>query len=214
MTNEKMTIHRALAELKVLEDRIESEINDANFCTAAKHSETKLNGMSIEQYKAVGAAAFQKIKDLIKRRDAIKRAVIDSNSRTEVEIGGETYTVAMAISMKQHGLDMYDLLYKQMLRQHSYAVGMIERKNADLEINADAMLKQTFGQQAEKSGMNADTIPKFREAYMAPLRYELFDCIDIKAKIDELHDWIDKFSADVDAALSASNAVTTIEISY
>lgn len=38
MTTETMTIHRGLAELKVLENRIIKTISGAKFCAAAKQS--------------------------------------------------------------------------------------------------------------------------------------------------------------------------------
>lgn len=51
MTTETMTIHRGLAELKVLENRIVKTISEAKFCAAAKQSMKKLNGVPIEDYK-------------------------------------------------------------------------------------------------------------------------------------------------------------------
>lgn len=47
MTTETMTIHRALAELKVLENRINKTISDAKFCAAVKQSMKKVNGVSL-----------------------------------------------------------------------------------------------------------------------------------------------------------------------
>ena len=38
--------------------------------------------------------------DLIKRRDAITKAIVASNAVTEVTINGETMTVASAIELK------------------------------------------------------------------------------------------------------------------
>lgn len=51
MTTETMTIHRALAELKVLDDRIMKLLSEAKFCGAAKNCMQKLGGVTIEEYK-------------------------------------------------------------------------------------------------------------------------------------------------------------------
>lgn len=75
MTNEKMTIHQALCELKILDKRIPTLIKDARFVVENKHSNTKINGVSIEEAKNDFKASYDKITDLIKRRKAIKRAV-------------------------------------------------------------------------------------------------------------------------------------------
>ena len=49
MTTEKMTVHKALAELKILDNRIHSAISDAVFCVANKHSNEKINGIKVDE---------------------------------------------------------------------------------------------------------------------------------------------------------------------
>ena len=46
MTNEKMTVHKALVELKTIDARIEKTIRDASFVIANKHSNQKISGES------------------------------------------------------------------------------------------------------------------------------------------------------------------------
>lgn len=42
MTTEKMTVHKALSELKILDDRIHLAISEAVFCVTNKHSNEKI----------------------------------------------------------------------------------------------------------------------------------------------------------------------------
>lgn len=49
-TVEKMTIHKALCELKILDSRINNAISSARFCLANKHSNEKVNGVTVEEY--------------------------------------------------------------------------------------------------------------------------------------------------------------------
>lgn len=100
MTHETMTIHRALAELKLLDSRIDTAIENSSFCTCIKHGQDKVSGKTISQFRKDAESALQKITDLINRRNAIKQAVSNSNSQTTVQIAGKTYTVASAIAMK------------------------------------------------------------------------------------------------------------------
>ena len=51
MTTEKMTVHKALAELKIVDDRIVSAIDGGTYCVANKHSNDKIKGVSLEEYK-------------------------------------------------------------------------------------------------------------------------------------------------------------------
>lgn len=53
-----------------------------------------------------------------------------------------------------------------------------------------------------------------RQDYIDRETMVLVDGIDVKRVKNELADKIDKFKAEVDAALSASNAVTEITIEY
>lgn len=81
-TVEKMAVHKALAELKIIDSRIERSIDDAQFCVANKHSNEKINGIPVEDAKKLMVGSYDKASDLIKRRNAIKRAVVLSNAKT------------------------------------------------------------------------------------------------------------------------------------
>lgn len=45
MTTEKMTVHKALTELKLLDDRIAKAIAEGIYCVANKHSNDKIGGV-------------------------------------------------------------------------------------------------------------------------------------------------------------------------
>lgn len=104
MTTEKMTIHKALCELKTLDARITKSIGETEYVFANKHSNDKVNGMTVAAYCDEIKSGYQRVTDLIKRRDAIKRAVVLSNAVTKVTVGGKEYTVAEAIEMKNRGV--------------------------------------------------------------------------------------------------------------
>ena len=213
MTTETMTIHRALAEINVLEDRISKLTREAVFCGAAKQSMKKMNGVSIEDYKAAGQSSLDKINDLIARLNAIKRAVSESNAVTHRTVCGKDYTIAQIIWMNQHGIDFkYDLL-NQMERQYSNAVAVIERANANLSDRADDFVTKN-NTASDKSGMDSDAIKEMRDGYIDRETMILVDGIDIKKVKDDLADEINKFRAEVDAVLSESNATTEITIEY
>lgn len=47
MTTEKMTVHKALAELKVLDDRILAAIGACNLITTKKNNQDKVRGKTV-----------------------------------------------------------------------------------------------------------------------------------------------------------------------
>ena len=98
---EKMLVTKGLNELKLLDSRIHRKIEEGEFVGAAKVSVPNINGkMTKEAFKANAKADYQSIVDLIKRRNAIKAAIIQSNAITVVEVAGKRMTVAEAIDKK------------------------------------------------------------------------------------------------------------------
>ena len=209
-----MTVHKALAELKILDSRINKSIDEAAFVQANKHANEKISGVSVEAYVAQMRSAYDSVVALIARREAMKRAVVKSNAVTEVAIGDRTYTVAEAIEMKNHGVILKNNLLCKMRADLSYAKRVCDNNNGDvLEARANDYVQNLFGSSDMKNGLSEEAAKK-RAEYIKMQTYELIDPLDIHSKIDALCAWIDAFMTEVDAALSVSNALTEIEFEY
>lgn len=210
MEKQKMTIHSALAELKLLDSRIREKTDHLHCCYANKHSNTKINGAPIKEVVADQAALYQSISDLIQRRVAIKKAVVLSNAQTYVTIGGENYTVAEAIEMKQSSIGLYHRLYAQITTVYAQAQNTCSNANIQLQDKADVYIASLFG--GDTKGVSPKTIEDAKAAYVTENQYELVEAIPCQKIIDALEEKLDKFETEVDAALSVSNAITYIEI--
>lgn len=212
-TNERMTIHKALAELKLLDSRITFAINNGTYCVANKHSNDKIKGVSVEEYKTIMQSNYDKASDLIKRRNAIKKAVVLSNASTKVKINDVEYTVAEAIEMKNHGVEFDELMHQELQKQYLKAQAEILKQNGkELEERAEKYVIGAFG--AKEGKVNTDDYEKARMQFVKANTYELVDPIGILDKINALEEKINAFKAEVDSTLSVSNAITEIEISY
>lgn len=213
MTTETMTIHKALAELKILESRIMKTVGDGTYCVANKHSNEKINGVSVEEYKKVMQGAYDKAVDLITRYKAIKKAVTLSNAKTVVKIGDEEYTVAEAIWMKNHGVEFDELLLNELREQYNKAQAKILKQNGnDLEQRAEQYVVGIYGSKEGKT--NTDDFEKTKQDFITSQIFELVDPIGILEKIEVLEEKISVFKAEVDATLSTSNALTVVEVNY
>lgn len=213
MTREKMTIHKALAELKLLDDRITKAITEATYCVANKHSNDKINGVSLDDYIKSMQGGYDKATDLINRSKAIKRAVTLSNAVTKVTVAGIEYTVAEAIWMKNHGVEFDKLLMAQMKRNYDMAQMCIKQENGkDLEERAEQYVTAIYGQKEGKT--NIADIEKVKADFLTANQYELVDPLHVLGKIEGLEKSINDFMAEVDSTLSVSNALTEIEIEY
>ena len=212
MIHEKMTVHKALAELKTLDDRINTAIGESVFVRANRHNNTKIFGKTIEEFKADSAASLISVTALIDRRNAMKRAVVLSNAVTKVEIGGVEYTVAEAIEMNNHGMENLVDLRDCLREQYSSVKRMVESENGDKLVKAcENYIQATFG---TKEKINNPDIEMAQKVYMTNNTYDIVTGLDIEKVIKELTDRIDAFKAEVDSALSVSNALTVIEFDY
>ena len=213
MTKETMTIHKALSELKVLDDRIENSIYNSKFCTTNKHINQKIDGVSIDEYKKLVVGKFDKVTDLINRRNAIKRAVVLSNATTKVTVNDREYTIAEAIEMKNHGIELQELLLEKMRNDYANAKTNLEKCNgSELEKRAENHIQGLYGTKDVK--VASEEITAAKNAFIKSQTYDLIDPIDIAKKIEKLEEEISSFESEIDSILSTSNAITTIEIEY
>ena len=216
MTTEKMTVHRVLAELKTIDSRIESAINGATYVMAVKHSAEKINGVTVADFKNDIKSNYQKVCDLIKRRDAMKRAIVLSNATTKVQIGDVEYTVAEAIDAKNHSMEFKQTLLNMMAYQYNRAQNELNRHTGEaLEKDAEKYVATVLAAQSKESTAAINSqVSALREVYLANNAWDMIDPLDVAKKIEALNNEISKFNADVDAALSTSNAITIVEFSY
>lgn len=69
MQKEIMSVHRGLAELSLLDDKIAKAVNNGVFCKYNKRSNQKIDGMSIDDFKSkVIIADYDKVKSYLDRR--------------------------------------------------------------------------------------------------------------------------------------------------
>lgn len=217
MTQEKMTVHKALAELKTMDDRIMKSIRDNTYVLAVKHSAEKINGMTVANFKEKMRSGYQKSTDLIARRDAMKRAVVLSNATTKVKVGENEYTVAEAIEMKNHGMEFRSALLRQMNSAYVTAQSDLNRNSGEtLEKKAEKYVLDVIAAQPKDSKMTVDSeaMKTLRKTYIENNTYDLIDPLDVAKIMETLDAEINEFNAEVDAALSVSNALTVIEFEY
>ena len=217
MTKEQMTAHKALAELKIIDDRINNAIAGGTYVIANKHSNTKIHGMTIDDFKTSMKADFQKVSDLIARRNAIKRAVVASNAVTKVKVGDNEYTVAEAIEMKNHGMEFKNTFKMYIERQYANAKNDLDKNSGDpLEKRAENYVLSVIQAQPKDSKMAVDSeaMKNLRAQYIKDNTYDIIDPIGVKDVIEKLDNEISSFLTEVDAALSVSNALTVLDIEY
>ena len=90
----------------------------------------------------------------------------------------------------------------------------IEQKNGEeLTRAADKMVEVYYGRQTDVKAITEE-MKATREKFIEDNTYELLDPIRVENRIRELDKEITAFETEVDSALSVSNAVTEITVSY
>ena len=203
-----MSIHQALAELKLLDKRITTASNAANFASFAIGKKPVSGFNSVEDYTGYVTASFQSVNDLIKLRDAIKSAIVLSNATTIVKIGNEELTVAAAIERKK------TIVYRQVLLRKlqtdlANAIRAVDNENRSVQARLEDLLKISLGTDRKGKEVEAEAISKsFKEDNEA----RLIDPVGLRAVIDKMNVEIETFLSQVDSRLSESNATTTITV--
>lgn len=212
MVAETMSVYKGLVELKLLNDRISKAIGQATFCASAQESAEKVGGLKKPEFEASARASYDQCDGLIRRRNAIKRAIVRSNAVTTIQVGDEQMTVAEAIDQKANGTSYLQQLWVRMDAQWRSAVANVEKQNATLEDRAEQFVVNMFGRKESKTA--SDEITKAKDSYIKRNTFAVVDAINIPERIAELESKIASFAADFDSALSVSNATTQITIEY
>lgn len=202
----KYSIHRALAELKLLDKRITKTIDNLKVITYKKGNKLEYN-ITEEEFKAVVESDMQSVKDLITRRKEIKEKIVKSNAETLVTIAGKEMTVAAAIERKE-SIKYEKKLAEELKNQLNNLKAIINNRNEQVEYSLDRQL----GNLTSNPDADKELVLTFSEQYRNKEQFTLVDPLNIEKVIEELENEIDSFESEVDYVLSTSNAITEIEI--
>ena len=204
----QMTITRALAELKLLDKKINKNIKETKFIATAVGNKPVVNYKSNADFISQAQAGYQSILDLIAQRDKIKSSIVDSNAKTIVEISGKSMTVATAIE-KKSSIEYNQFLLAQLKNQLASANNTVESNNDKMQDKLDKILEASFGKDGKVKDNDMDAITK---PYKEQNETKLIDGINIQDKIDKLYEEVNGFITEVDFVLSTSNSTTYIEV--
>lgn len=202
---QKISVTRALAQIKSLNDRIEKGISVPFITnlTGGKHG----TGKTVTEIETTLKASLQSVKDLIEQRKALKSAVVRSNAITTVKINGVELTVAEAIERKS-SIALEQRLLHQLKGQLAQVTANVEKTNVEMSRRLDALLLTAVGKdrQASETELAAISAP-----FKAQNEGKALDPNDLSVVIESLQKDIDGFLLEVDYALSEINATTMVD---
>jgi len=204
----KITITRALVELKTLTSRIEKVTEGIVPVVIITGKNSPRGYASREDFEKDVKSKFESVTTLIKRRKQIKSEIVKANALTTVEIAKVKMTIAEAverknsIALEKKLLEKLSSIYYQTLHQQ-------EQLDARCQEQLHKLLEVNF---AKDTKANSEDINAISKPYLENNAPKLVDPLDVKKRIEELEDWISNFEMEVDVVLSEANAKTEFEI--
>lgn len=202
-----ISVTRALAELKTLDDRIQKAAGNGYIILTVGGKVVGTQRSKEEVEKSI-KESYQSFNDLVSRRNKLKSAIVKSNAQTSVLIGGKEFTVAEAIERK-NSINLEQLLVNSLVNQYRQAASQVEKTNLDANNRLNQMVEVNLGKDRKTSEEDYDAIAK---PFMAKNEAKLVDPLQLETLVVSLQKEIDDFKLNVDFALSESNALTQIDV--
>jgi hypothetical protein len=204
----KITVQRALTELKNVSDRLDTNIGSLQY-TKAHQVGKNIGPQTPEQFTKVAKESMQSITDLIKRASNLKAAIHLSNMSTKVTVAGKEMTVLEAIVKKEtvkHELTLVNLLKQQVDRE----TRILDNKNEEIQRRAEELAKTYLG--SDSNTTNSEKSKAISDDYLKSNEWVMVNGNEALTFVTKMQNEIQDFLMDVDATLSESNAITYIEV--
>ena len=201
---QQISITQALAELKLLDKRINKALDNVVWADV----KTKSRPIDTEKFAKTVRAEYQSFTDLVNRRDNIKRAVVRANATTRVKVGMWEGTVAEAIEYKMSILYKKRLL-ETMRTQLLKAKETFSNQQEAVDGRLEKLLHSELGKDVKTS---PETITALTHTFRENNNVELVDPLDLATRVLSLEEDIEGFETNVDWVLSETNGKTLIEV--
>lgn len=211
-----LTVHNALAKLKIYNKRLSEMVDELEFCKALPVSITKINGQDPEMWKKTRREQLDSFKKIIENRNAIQKAILLSNAQTHTTVCGKEYSIAELIWMKQVEIPDKKALLLKMKSNFGYESAKIKNNEDEVILEkaneyAHKQLASPLGN-TQKVDKNSEAYELLVQSYIKQNSYVMHDAVGVEKNIAELQSYIDEFESEVDSAISVSNAITTITV--
>ena len=201
----KYSITRALTELKTLEKRYYSGIEDLNL-VAVKHGlilRRPYSSIKPEDFEKKAKAGDQSVKDIEARISMIKRKIAEINSTTKVKIGSKEMTIQEALIEKS------TILPLKQARLAKYKKLLNDARN---QFDAAHMENEEKIQKNIQDRKDVITEEQARKEIETTRTVSMIDPLKLADEIKNLEEELTEFEGNVDFALSEVNSTTFIEI--
>ena len=206
----KMSLTRALRELKLVNDRIDKKVGRLSVVSVAKGENPTFistNAMSVSDFQVEAKSSIESVESLMRNADDIKKALLHANNTVTVVVGKETMTIAQAVD-KKHRIETKKRYLHALRKSLADAEKLADRSNSEVESEVQRLREISMGNDASKA--KTDQI----KAIEIEKKHNIVQPkgIDVRAYILKIEEEIEYFETEIDFILSEVNAKTEIEV--
>lgn len=213
-----MTLYEALEKKKIYDKRLE-KLNSHRLATIRRQgADSDTASRSIKDMIDPSIkSSFDQTLAIIINSGILNSAINDANARIQVEIAGESYSIASAIS-RYRNIDVEERYYKAILDDLNGLKNEVEITNKK-NLSPDAVtsyVKAAIGDSFTDPAM-AETIETIKNKYREDTTVEIYDPLGLtdpnsKNFIEKLLDNVVSFKASFHTALTAANISNVITV--
>lgn len=202
----KITLTRALAEVKLLDKKINSKTSKLRVVDVQEANET-IDGLPKGDYAKNVAFELQALNDLIIQKTKLKSKIMQANATTKLNIGDVEYTILEAIQMKTD-INYNIAITKTINSQLSEVKSRVDYNNENLEDN----IQQTINAKASSNSSSKTFASDIRESMEKIAKVSVGNGVEMLKVLEKRTDAEELFLHNVDFALSEINSTTFIEL--
>ncbi|MDE5833358.1 MAG: hypothetical protein K2H64_10350 [Desulfovibrio sp.] len=206
---ERMSITRALAEKKLLGNRIAKQFSQLAPIRVVIGDNVPAGFKSVKEFENDARSSYDSIRDELARYDRITQAIAESNAVTTVEIDGVQYTVARALEKKKFyatiGAQYLTSLKRFFLDKEKEYARLTEEEKAKEDAEFDSFV-------GKDKGLKEEELKVTRKIISERHKVHFLDPLELRKVIEKMEKEQSGFLMNVDIALTESNSKTEIEV--
>ena len=210
VSNQKISLHRALAMRKMIKKRLLDAIDNTKFVSLATGTSKKTrDGEIIEEFEANAKSTYQRIVALVSNYGKLSRRIALANVGDHTEIISGEPTVSDVMVQQQRD-KFSERILEVFKNQYSSAKREVDYFNVVLSERLDKFLASMGG--GEKNKLSTEEVEKLSDTFRRQNELCLVDPLNLISLIPEAEKKLEESKAEVDALLDELNARIIIEI--
>ena len=204
----KMSITKALAEVKHINEKIRSYLNYHVVAVEKGYTNQLINqGGTAGEFLARTKGALTSLNDLIERRERIKLAIAKANVETLVTIGNKKMPIIQVIDLKSV-LEEKKRIVSGWFLDFIEADKLIEKQEEIIQRTTQQAIQSAFGSNQQSNSKQVAEIEKAQR-----FLYEGKICSNFKRdELDKIINTIEEQLSTIDMTLSEINSRTDISV--